>query len=314
MALRVKRVAVVGTGTIGTGWATLFASKGLSVHLVDAVPGAAVKAVDRVRANLKFLAQAGLFDAEQTEESVGRITAFDDLAAAVAGVDLVQEAAYENYETKGPLFAELDRLAPPSVVLASSSSGLLMTKIQESVTRHPERCMIAHPINPVHLVPLVELVPGEQTDHSLMAEARVFYESVGKVPVTLKKEVTGYLENRMTAALWREAIDLVNEGVASVEDVDRAIWAGPGMRYALMGPLLIYHLGGGEGGVRHFVEHLGPAFTEWWSDMRTWTELPPGVLEKLEAGLQEAMAGRTLEELAVWRDQELTKLAGVLKR
>lgn len=147
-----------------------------------------------------------------------------------------------------------------------------------------------------------------------MTAARTFYESLGKVPVTLKKEVTGYLENRMTAALYREAIDLVNEGVASVEDVDRAIWAGPGMRYALMGPLMIYHLGGGDGGVRHFIEHLGPALTEWWQDMRTWTEVPAGAVEKLEAGLQESLNGKSIAETATWRDRYLVEIVKALGR
>ncbi len=305
---------MVGTGTIGSGWATLFASKGLAVNLADAAPGAAAKSLDRIRTNLEFLHGHGLLGQQSPADAVARLTESDSLAAALDGVDLVQESAYESYEAKRPLFAELDRLSPAHVILASSSSGLLMTEIQQAVTGHPERCLIAHPINPVYLVPLVELVPGEKTDCGVMTAARTFYESLGKVPVTLKKEVTGYLENRMTAALYREAIDLVNEGVASVEDVDRAIWAGPGMRYALMGPLMIYHLGGGDGGVRYFIEHLGPALTEWWQDMRTWTEVPAGAVEKLEAGLQESLNGKSIAETATWRDRYLVEIVKALGR
>ncbi|HHY96025.1 MAG TPA: hypothetical protein GX513_13600, partial [Firmicutes bacterium] len=196
-------------------------------------------------------------------------------------------------------------------LLASSSSGLLMTEIQK-VTRHPERCLIAHPINPVYLIPLVELVPGERTSPEALAAAKGFLEGLGKVPVILRREVPGYLENRITAALWREAIDLVHQGVASVEDVDKTIWAGPGLRYALMGPHLIYHLGGGPGGIRHFVEHLHPAFQQWWSDMSTWTSIPEGAVESLEQGLQEVMAGRSYQEMVAWRDGMLVKMLKLL--
>jgi carnitine 3-dehydrogenase len=189
-----------------------------------------------------------------------------------------------------------------------------MSEIQQAVHLHPERCLIAHPINPVYLIPLVELVPGERTSPAVMERARDFYSGIDKVPVTLTKEVPGYLENRLTAALWREAIDLVHQGVASVEDVDKAIWAGPGLRYALMGPLLIYHLAGGRGGVRRVVDHFGPAVSEWWKDMRTWTQIPPGAVDVLEAGLAELMAGRSIEEVAAWRDGALVELVKRLPR
>jgi len=314
MRTPIQRVAVIGAGTIGTGWASFFVSKGVPVNLFDSAPGVAQAAVAKVVATLRFLVDRGLLDAEQASAGAGQVSVCEDLEHAVDGADLVQEAVYESYEVKKSVFAAIDALVPPDVLLASSSSGLLMTEIQKAVRRHPGRCLIAHPINPVYLVPLVEIVPGEQTDPTFVKSARGFYEGLGKVPVTLNREVPGYLENRMTAALWREAIDLVHQGVASVEDVDRAIWAGPGLRYALMGPLMIYHLGGGEGGVRQFAERLGPAFTMWWADMQTWTEIPPGAVEKLEAGLREAMVGRTIAELAAWRDERLVELLKVLRR
>jgi len=186
-----------------------------------------------------------------------------------------------------------------------------MTEIQTAVTRFPGRCVIGHPINPVYLVPLVEIVPGKQTDPAVMAKARSFYEEVGKVPVTLKKEVTGYLENRLTAALYREAIDLAINDVASVEDIDKTIWAGPGLRYALMGPLTIYHLGGGAGGTRYFVDHLGAALTQWLEDMNTWTVVPEGAVEILEKGVEEAMKGRSIQDMCTWRDKKLVELLKV---
>ncbi len=304
-------VAVVGTGTIGTGWAAFYAAKGLPVALFDEAPGAARAAAARVDSILRVLARHGLLSGE-VEEAARLLRVCETLAQAVDGADFVQEAVYESYDAKKAVFAALDYLTPADVPLASSSSGLLMSEIQQAAARHPERCLIAHPINPVYLIPLVELVPGRQTSPQVMQEARGFYERLGKVPVTLRREVPGYLENRMTAALYREAVDLVHQGVASVEDVDRAIWAGPGLRYALMGPLLIYHLGGGPGGVRQFAEHFGPALKTWWEDLRTWTEFPPGAVAALEAGLRQATGGRTLDEIATWRDERLIALLRLL--
>ncbi len=308
----IERVAVIGAGTIGTGWATFYAARGLAVRLADELPEVAEAAAVNVAANLRFMEEQGFFSAGGAAAARDRLQVFESTAAAVEGVELVQEAVFESYQAKGAVFALLDELTPPEVPLASSSSGLLMTEIQASMARYPERALIAHPIHPVYLVPLVELVPGARTDLELLGAMRAFYERLGKVPVSLNREVPGYLENRLTAALWREAIDLVHQGVASVEDVDRAIWAGPGLRYALMGPLLIYHLGGGEGGVRHFVEHLGPAFSDWWQDMNTWTELPTGALDALEQGLQRAMGSRSISEVAAWRDGQLVKLLRAL--
>lgn len=312
MRTLIRRVAVVGAGTIGTGWATFFASRGLAVNLFDADPHAAEAAREQVRAQLRLLARHGLLAEAQGEkeadEAADRVGVSRSLEDAAAEADMVQEAVFETYEAKRPVFQALDAVAPADVMLASSSSGLLMTEIQRAVRRHPKRCLVAHPIHPVYLIPLVELVPGAQTDPTVMQGARRFFESLGKVPVTLRREVPGYLENRMTAALWREAIDLVHQGVATVEDVDRAIWAGPGLRYALLGPLMIYHLGGGDGGVRAFVDHLGPAFSAWWADLRTWTEIPEGAVEHLQAGLEEALRGRTLAEMAAWRDARLIEL------
>jgi len=304
---RVAKVAVVGAGTIGAGWATFFVAQGLSVNLFDVSADAAAAARERVAAGLDFLARHGLLTGAPTE-AARRLELCDDLAQTTVGVDLVQEAVRESYEAKEAVFGALDALLPADVLLASSSSGLLMSQIQRAAKRYPERCLIAHPINPVYLVPLVELVPGAQTLPAVLTAARRFYEGLGKAAVTLTREIPGYLENRMTAALWREAIDLVHQGIATVEDVDRAIWAGPGLRYALMGPLMIYHLGGGPGGVRHFVEHLGPAFRTWWADMRTWTEPPEGALERLEAGLRDAMGSRTIADLEAWRDERLVAL------
>ncbi|MFZ5769354.1 MAG: 3-hydroxyacyl-CoA dehydrogenase NAD-binding domain-containing protein [Bacillota bacterium] len=307
MGKEIRKVAVIGQGVIGRGWTAFFASRGLQVAVFDVDAAAARAALDGLAETVSFLEREGLAPSGVTDGLSSRVTVAPSLEEAVAQADYVQEAVAEDYETKRSVFTAADLVAPPDVILASSSSGLLMSEIQKA-TQHPERCLIAHPINPVYLIPLVELVPGERTRAETLAVAREFLERLGKVPVVLNREVPGYLENRLTAALWREAIDLVHRGVASVEDVDKTIWAGPGLRYALMGPHLIYHLGGGPGGIRHFVEHLHPAFQQWWSDMSTWTSIPEGAVESLERGLLEVTSGRSYQEMVSWRDAMLVKL------
>ena len=303
-----KRVGVVGCGTIGCGWATFFAMKGLETRLYDQQPASLEKAYEKIQQNLQTLIGLGEIDQAQAEAAIKNVYIGKSMEDALEGVTFVQESIYEDYDAKKALFKQLDQILDESVIIATSSSGLLMTEIQTAVERFPERCLIGHPINPVFLVPLVEIVPGKQTKPEYMVTTRAFYESIGKVPVTLKKEVPGYLENRLTAALYREAIDLAINDVASVEDIDKTIWAGPGLRYALMGPLLIYHLGGGEGGTRYFIDHLGTALTQWWEDMNTWTKIPEGAADILEKGVEEAMKNKSISDMCAWRDKKLVEL------
>ena len=173
---------------------------------------------------------------------------------------------------------------------------------------HPERSLIAHPFNPPHLIPLVELVPGERTDPETLTETKAFFESLGKVPVVLRKEVPGHVANRLQAAVWREAIDLVLKGVASVADVDKALAAGPGIRWALLGPHMIFHLGGGPGGIKHFIDHIGSAWDDVWTDMASWTSLPGGTTDALVSGVQEEAGDRPPQEIAQWRDEKVVQL------
>ena len=306
--MEIKKVGVVGTGTIGCGWATFFAMKGLETRLYDQYAASLEKAQEKVKSNLQTLVGLGEITQEQAEAAMGNIYIGKSMEDALEGVSFVQESIYEDYDAKKALFKELDALLPEEVIIATSSSGLLMTEIQTVVERFPGRCIIGHPINPVFLVPLVEIVPGKQSDPKALIDARAFYESIGKVPVTLKKEVPGYLENRLTAALYREAIDLAINDVASVEDIDKTIWAGPGLRYALMGPLTIYHLGGGEGGTKYFIDHLGTALTQWWEDMNTWTKIPEGAADILEKGVVEAMKDKSISDMCAWRDKKLVEL------
>lgn len=309
--MRVERVGVIGCGTIGCGWATFFAMKGLQTRLFDQYSDSLEKAQEKVKSNLQTLVGLGEITPEQAETAMGNLYIGASMEDALEGVSFVQESIYEDYDAKKALFKQLDAVLPEDVIIATSSSGLLMTQIQTAVERFPGRCLIGHPINPVFLVPLVEIVPGKQSDPQAMVDARAFYEAIGKVPVTLKKEVPGYLENRLTAALYREAIDLAINDVASVEDIDKTIWAGPGLRYALMGPLMIYHLGGGEGGTKYFIDHLGTALTQWWEDMNTWTKIPEGAADVLEKGVIESMEGKSIADMCAWRDKKLVELLKV---
>ena len=309
--MEIKKVGVVGTGTIGCGWATFFAMKGLETRLYDQYAASLEKAQEKVKSNLQTLVGLGEITQDQAEAAMGNLYIGKSMEDALESVSFVQESIYEDYDAKKALFKELDALLPEEVIIATSSSGLLMTEIQTVVERFPGRCIIGHPINPVFLVPLVEIVPGKQSDPKALTDARAFYEAIGKVPVTLKKEVPGYLENRLTAALYREAIDLAINDVASVEDIDKTIWAGPGLRYALMGPLTIYHLGGGEGGTKYFIDHLGTALTQWWEDMNTWTKIPEGAADILEKGVIEAMDGKSISDMCAWRDKKLVELLKV---
>ena len=218
--MEIKKVGVVGTGTIGCGWATFFAMKGLETRLYDQYAASLEKAQEKVKSNLQTLVGLGEITQDQAEAAMGNLYIGKSMEDALESVSFVQESIYEDYDAKKALFKELDALLPEEVIIATSSSGLLMTEIQTVVERFPGRCIIGHPINPVFLVPLVEIVPGKQSDPKALTDARAFYEAIGKVPVTLKKEVPGYLENRLTAALYREAIDLAINDVASVEDID----------------------------------------------------------------------------------------------
>lgn len=298
----IRRVAIVGTGLIGCSWAAFFLARGLDVIATDPAPGAEStlrEFVDRVWPALERL---GVAPGAARE----RLTFTPDLAAAVSAADFVQENGPEREAMKIELFAELDRLAPAKTLLASSSSGLTMSVIQSRCT-HPERCLIGHPFNPPHLIPLVELVGGRATSEAALGAADRFYTRLGKHTVRIRKEVPGHVANRLQAALWREAVHLAAEGVASVEDIDAAVCWGPGLRWALMGPHLVLHLGGGQGGMEHFMEHLSGPFARWWEDLGR-PELTPEVKEKIIQGVREEAAGRTINALAARRDEGLIRL------
>lgn len=311
MDLKIGNVSVVGVGLVGSAWSAFLASRGIPVRLFDPAADALRRGRMRAIEQFEFLRRHGLASAGVPESAEGLLQAASGLDEAAGEADLVIEAAPERYDVKTPLFEALDRAARPSCVLASSSSGLLMTEIQQRL-RHPERALIAHPFNPVHLVPLVELVGGRRTDPGLLAQMKTFFDRLGKVAIIVRKEVPGHIANRLQAAVWREAIHLVLEGVGSVADVDQALTAGPGIRWALMGQHLIFHLGGGRGGTEYFLDHIGQKFTPLWEDMAHWTEIPAAAKPLLVEGVQDELRGRSLADAEPWRDAQLVALLKLL--
>jgi len=316
----VKRVAVLGGGgVIGSSWATNFLWKGLSVNVFDVDSASLKNAQSRIGGNLKYLADKGILTSDEVLRALSFATYTSDMEEAVHDVSFIQEASPEKYEIKQALVAYCDKYAPPDTIFASSTSGLLITEIARH-SSHPERYVGAHPYNPPHLIPLVEISKGEHTSEEAVSRAREFYRSLGKEPIVLNKEALGFVANRLSVALYREAIDLVMRGVCSVEDIDRAVSYGPGLRYALMGPNLIYHLGGGQYGISGILQHIGPSVEHWWADMADWKTWPEhwGVIA--EDGVKEAMKnrlpeqGQTMEDIIRWRDDGLLDLLKILKK
>ena len=303
-----RNVACVGVGTIGHSWATLFAIKGCNVTVYDVNQDLLRSAMERIRASAAFLAEKGLVAQKDAEASLKRIKVAANMSECVSGADYVQESAFESYDVKRQVYSEVDRLND-SAIIATSSSGLLMTEIQKAA-RKPERCIVAHPWNPPLLLRLVELVPGEKTGQETVQTTYEFMEKLGKIPVVVRKGVPGFIGNRLQAALWREALNLVNSGVASVEDVDRACWAGPGSRWAIMGPFLTLHLGGGPGGLRHHIDTIQHGFNEYWKSMDDWKLIPYHAAKKAIEGVEQLpkVKEKKLEELVKWRDEKLVEI------
>jgi 3-hydroxypropionate dehydrogenase (NADP+) len=306
----VKRVACVGSGLVGQGWASLFALAGDQVTLQDLREEILDDAIERVEGQIRFLEEAEL--AKGAERALRRLSRTTSLSEAVGGADFVQESVFESYAAKKEVYGKMDEVAGQPVILSSSSSGLMMSEIQKAAKRYPERCIVAHPWNPSYLVPLVELSPGERTSQETVKKTYELMEDIGKVPVVLKKEVPGFIANRLSAALWREALNLVDTGVASVEDVDKAVVNGPGLRWAIMGPYLTYHLGGGKGGIEYLMRHIDVSKAKWLETMAKWTETPESAVEKAVKGVQElaSVKDHSFDELEEWRDN---LLVGILK-
>jgi len=300
----VRRIAIVGTGVIGASWAAYYLARGFDVVATDPGPQAEANLRKYVDDAWPLLTQVGLSPGASRD----RLTFSPDMSRALAQADWVQENAPERPDFKIKLFAQMDEATPPNSIIASSSSGITMDVIQSGAKR-PERCVIGHPFNPPHVVPLVEVVGGAKTSEATIERAMAFYTDIGKKPVRLYKALPGHVANRFQAALYKEVLYLVQQGVLSVADADVAVCYGPGIRWGVMGPSLQWHVGGGQGGIQHFMEHLMDPLAGMMKTLGTPDITPQLKQTVVDAVLKEA-AGRSVEELA--REENLV-LTGLLK-
>src|ERR1700752_4905738 len=299
----IRNVAIVGTGVIGASWAALYLARGLNVTATDPAPNAEASLRKYIDAAWKDLSVVGL----SPNASRDPLKFTTDIKQALKDADLVQENGPERKDFKIKLFADMDAATPPDSIIASSSSGLTMS-VMQSACKHPERCVIGHPFNPPHVVPLVEVVAGEKTSPETVQRTIAFYTSIGKKPIHVRKEVVGHVANRLQAALYREVVYLIEQGVLDVADSDAAVCWGPGLRWGLMGPNLLFHLAGGQGGIQHFMEHLSGPVATWWKDLGKITEFSPAVKQTIVNGVLKEANGRSITDLERERDSMLLEL------
>jgi carnitine 3-dehydrogenase len=298
----VERIAIVGTGTIGASWAAHYLAHGFDVVATDPGPGAEEALRDYVERAWDTVSGLGLTPGA----SLDRLTFTPDLQEAVADADFVQEQAPERLDLKVKLFADIDAAAPVDAIIASSSSGIPMSDIQTGC-KHPERTVIGHPFNPPHVIPLVEVVGGNATATETIDAAMAFYAAVGKRPIQLHKELPGHVANRLQSALYREVVYLIDQGVLDVAAADDAVSWGPGLRWGVMGPSLLWHLGGGEGGIEHFMDTLMDPMAGAWKTLGN-PEMTPALKQKIIDGVLAEANGSSIDELSHSRDEMLLGL------
>jgi 3-hydroxyacyl-CoA dehydrogenase len=298
----VRRIAIVGTGVIGASWATFYLARGFDVIATDPAPNAEANLRHYVDTAWPALATLGV----SPKASPEHLWFTADVRQASADADFVQESAPEQSELKIKLFAEMDSAAPPDSIIASSSAGLTMS-VMQSACEHPERCVIGHPLNPPHIIPLVEVAGGPKTSPEAVQQAISFYASIGKEPIHVRKEVAGHVANRLQAALYRELASLIDQDVVDVAAADAAVCWGPGLSWGVMGPNLLFHLGGGTGGIRHFMEDLAGPMTGCWKDLGN-PELAPKLKQTIIDGALQQAGHRSIAQLARERDEMLLGL------
>ena len=298
----VRRIAIVGTGVIGASWAAQYLACGLDVIATDPAPNADQNLREYIDAAWPDLTAIGL----AKNASRDRLTFTPDMKKALSEADLVQENGPERPDFKIKLFADMDAATPPDSIIASSSSGLTMSVIQSGCKR-PERCVIGHPFNPPHIVPLVEVVGGDKTSPETIQRAMAFYASIGKKPIYLRKAFPGHVANRLQAALYREVIYLIQQGVLSVADADVAVCYGPGLRWGVMGPSLQWHVGGGQGGIQHYMEHLMGPLTGLMKGIGD-PDVTPELKQTIIDGVLQEAGGRSVEQLAQEENEVLVAL------
>ncbi|MYM19302.1 L-carnitine dehydrogenase [Brevibacterium sp. 5221] len=295
----VDTAACVGAGTIGGGWAAYFLSRGMRVRVWDPSPDAPEKLERLIDAAWPALTELGL--APGADRSAWSV--HTDLAEALEGVGFVQESAPEVLEVKQRLLADIAAAAPADVVIGSSTSGYSMTEMA-GLAADPSHLVVGHPFNPSYLIPLVEVVGGAATEPAAVAWAAAFYERLGKSVIRMDAEVPGFIANRLQEALWREALHMVDNGEATVEQIDRSITDGPGLRWPLQGPMLTFHLAGGEGGMAHMLDHFGPSLLSPWTRLEA-PELTDRLRDAVIAGSDDEVGERTFEQLVHARDASI---------
>jgi carnitine 3-dehydrogenase len=304
----VQRVGVIGTGVIGAGWTAHFLRMGLDVVAFDPAPGAENRLRGSVAQAWPTLERLGLRDGADQR----RLTFAPDLGSAVAGTEFIQESTREDGPTKIRILADIDTAADPASIVASSTSGFSMTMLQRDAV-HAERLVVGHPFNPPYLIPLVEVVGGERTDPEVVDWTVAFYTHIDKYGLKLSRELPGFIGNRLQEAMWREALHMVAAGEATVEEIDASISYGPGLRWALMGPCLTFHLAGGAGGMGHMLDHFGAALLEPWTRLEA-PELTPELRDRMVEGCLREADGRSISELERQRDEFLVDLLALRER
>ncbi|MGH6930299.1 MAG: 3-hydroxyacyl-CoA dehydrogenase NAD-binding domain-containing protein [Dongiaceae bacterium] len=303
----VRTIAVVGAGIIGASWTAYFLARGFAVRATDTRADGDAFVRDYIEKAWPTLMRFGLVRGADKD----RWTFHRTPAEAAAGADFVQENVFERLDLKQQVLAEIDAAMSPDRVIASSTSGFMPSELQARC-RHPQRVVVGHPFNPPHLVPLVEVVGGKHTDPAAVDWTVGFYNAVGKKAIRLNKEVTGHIANRLQLALWREALHCIDQGIASVADVDAAIAYGPGLRWAFMGPSLTFHLAGGAGGMTYFLQHYKDGIESDWKDLGQ-PDLTDSLQRKLIDGMAPAVGAQDFADLAAWRDRCLEQVLLALK-
>ena len=304
----IKKIAVIGTGVIGSGWIIRFLAHDKKVIAFDKDIRLKKKIILEIKRTWPYVKK--LFNKKKLK--LKNFKYVTSLKEALKDVDFVQECAPENYKLKTKLMEIVGKYSKPNVIISSSSSGLLPSRIY-SKCKNPSRTIIAHPFNPVYMIPGVELVPGKKTKKNILNKANKFYKSISMNPIMVKKELPGYLSDRLQEALWREALHIVNEGYATTKDLDRAIEDGPGLRWSLMGTFLTFHLAGGKAGMKHMLEQFGPALKLPWTKLKA-PKLSKKLSSRVIIGTRNQAKGKSVEKLSKIRDEYLVKLQKLRKK
>lgn len=314
-----KKVACIGSGVIGASWAICFALKDFEVEVYDINDEVLAKAKNIIHDNLEILKENQVIDDARLSEIENHIHLTTSMKGAVEDAIFIQESTPEHYDIKWQVVEEIEKYANDDAIIASSTSGLLISEITKNA-KHPERFVGGHPYNPPHLIPLVEITKGEKTDEKYVQQAKEFYLSVNKEPVILQKEALGFICNRLQMALYREVCHLIESGVCSIEDADKAVTFGPGIRWGIMGPSLIFQLGGGAAGIDGLMNHLHDSINLWLNDMADFKEFPEDWPQVARKGVEEAIAhrdpsiGNDEESLKKYRDHMLIEFLKLHKK